>query len=67
MMLSGCMTTERTGVDYAGVMRSVGPPRAGQARIVVLREKAFGGIVDAGWNIQLDGAPMSGLKTGTYV
>jgi hypothetical protein len=45
----------------------VGPPRAGQARVVVLREKSYGGIVDAAWEVQLDGAPMSGLKTGTYV
>ena len=47
--------------------QKVGPPRAGQCRIVVLREKAFGGIVDAGWGVQIDGGPMSGLKTGTYV
>jgi len=67
VLLSGCVTTERTGVDYAGMMQRLGPPRAGQARIVVLREKAFGDIIDAGWNIQLDEAPMSSLKKGTNI
>ncbi len=66
VLLCGC-ETERNGLDYSAMMHKVGPPRAGQARVVVLREKAFGGIVDAGWNVQLDDAPMSSLKTGTYV
>jgi hypothetical protein len=65
-LLCGC-ETERNGLDYPGMTQKVGPPRAGQARIVVLREKAFGGIIDVGWEVQLDGGPMSGLKTGTYV
>jgi hypothetical protein len=29
-------------------------------------EKGFGGIVDGAWNVQLDGTPMIGLKTGTF-
>jgi hypothetical protein len=66
LILAGCVT-ERSGADYAGMLQKVGPPRAGQARIVVLREKAYGGIVDAGWDVKLDGGPMSDLKTGTYV
>jgi hypothetical protein len=66
VFLSGC-ASERTGFDYAGVVQKLGPPRPGQSRIVVLREKAFGGIGDVGWDIQLDGGPMSSLKTGTYV
>lgn len=49
------------------MMQKVGPPRAGQARIVVLREKAYAGIADSGWDVRLDGGPMSDLKTGTYV
>jgi hypothetical protein len=65
--LLGCAATERTGTDFAGMTQKLGPPRAGQARIVVLREKAYGGITDAGWDIKLDGGPMSDLKTGTYV
>jgi hypothetical protein len=66
VLLCGC-ETERNGLDYSAVMRKVGPPKAGQARIVVLREKGYGGIVDGGWNVQLDEAPMRSLKTGTYV
>jgi Protein of unknown function (DUF2846) len=65
--LVGCAATERTGTDFAGMIQKLGPPRAGQARVVVLREKAYGGITDAGWDIKLDGGPMSDLKTGTYV
>jgi hypothetical protein len=66
VMLCGC-ETERGGLDYSAMMQKVGPPRSGMSRMVVLREKAFGGIIDAGWDVQLDEAPMSGLKTGTYV
>jgi hypothetical protein len=65
-LLGGC-ETQRNGLDYAGMMRKLGPPKVGQARIVVLREKAYGGIVDAVWQVQLDGVPMNGLRTGTYV
>src|SRR5258708_32298733 len=64
--LGGCETA-RNGLDYSGMMQKIGPPKAGQARVVVLREKGFGDIVDSGWNVQLDGGPMSGLKTGTYI
>ncbi len=49
------------------MMQKVGPRRAGQSRIVVLREKAYAGIADLGWDVKLDGGPMSDLKTGTYV
>src|SRR5258708_13175202 len=49
------------------MMQKIGPPKGGQARVVVLREKGFGDIVDSGWNVQLDSGPMSGLKTGTYI
>jgi hypothetical protein len=66
LLLCGC-ETQRNGLDYSAMAQKVGPPRAGQARIVVLREKAYGGIADAAWEVQLDGAPMNGLKTGTYV
>jgi hypothetical protein len=65
-LLCGC-ETERSGLDYSGMTQKVGPPRAGQARIVVLREKAYAGLVDQGWDVKLDGGPMSDLKTGTYV
>jgi hypothetical protein len=63
--LGGC-ETERNGLDYSAMTQKVGPPKAGQARVVVLREKGYGGIGDAGWEVQLDGASMRGLRTGTY-
>jgi hypothetical protein len=66
VLLSGCVT-ERSGADYASMLQKVGPPAAGQARIVVLREQGYGGIVDQGWDVRLDGGPMADLKTGTYV
>src|SRR5215831_2809260 len=59
--------TERDGTDLAALTQKVGPPKAGQARIVVFREKGYGGLADAGWEVKLDGEPMSELKTGTYV
>ena len=65
--LCGCETTARSGLDYSETLRKIGPPKAGQARIVVFREKGFGGLADAGWGFKLDGTPLSGLKTGTYV
>jgi hypothetical protein len=66
LLLCGC-ETQRDGLDYTAIARKVGPPKAGHARIVVLREKGYGGIVDGAWEVQLDGTPMSGLKTGTFV
>ena len=65
-MLCGCQT-ERSGLDYATAMQRIGPPKAGHARIVVFREKGFGGVADAGWEFALDGAVLKGLKTGTYL
>ena len=64
-MLSGCVT-ERSGADFVSMSQKVGPPKAGQARIVVFREKGYGGIGDQGWDVKLDGEPMSDLKTGTF-
>jgi hypothetical protein len=63
---AGCVT-ERDGTDFTSLTNKVGAPKSGQARIVVFREKGYGGLADASWDIQLDGQPMSGLKTGTYV
>ncbi|QOZ76846.1 hypothetical protein XH83_16115 [Bradyrhizobium sp. CCBAU 53351] len=65
-MLVGCQT-ERSGLDYATAMQRIGPPKAGQARIVVFREKGFGGVADAGWEFALDGTVLKGLRTGTYL
>jgi hypothetical protein len=65
VLLCGC-ETQRDGLNYSAATQKVGPPKAGHPRIVVLREKGYGGIVDGAWNIQLDGTPLIGLKTGTF-
>jgi len=65
LLLGGC-ETQRDGLDYSAITRKVGPPKAGHARIVVLREKGFGGIVDGAFDVQLDGTPIVGLRTGTF-
>ena len=66
-LLCGCETTQRNGLDYAAMTQKVGPPKAGHGRIVMLREKDFGNIVDRAFEFQLDGTPVQGLRTGTYV
>ena len=66
VLLSGC-ETERGGSDYSAMMQKIDPPRAGQSRSVVLREKGYAGLTDPGWDVKLDGGPMADLKTGTYV
>jgi Protein of unknown function (DUF2846) len=63
-LMSGCVTT-RTGADFASLSQKATKP--GQARIVVFREQAYGGLFDQGWDVKLDGQPMGDLKTGTYV
>ena len=65
-VVSGCVT-ERSGLDFSAMSQKVGPPKAGQARIVVFREKAYGGLFDQGWDVKLNGEQLSELKTGTYV
>jgi hypothetical protein len=65
-VISGCVT-ERDGTDFAALSQKIGPPKSGQARVVVFREKGYGGLVDGGWDVKLDGEPLSDLKTGTYV
>jgi hypothetical protein len=65
--VAGCAGPDRTGKTIDAVTRSVGGPKPGNARIVVLRNKEFAGIIDAGWQVKLDGAPMGDLKTGTFV
>jgi hypothetical protein len=66
VIMSGC-ATERNGANFVSLSQSVGPPKAGQARIVVFREKAYGGLADQGWDVKLDAGPLSDLKTGTFV
>lgn len=66
VLLCACETA-RSGLDYSETVRKIGPPKAGQTRVVVFREKGYGGIGDSDWVFSLDGTPIKGLKTGTYV
>ena len=36
LLLSGCMTA-KVGTDYAAISQKIGPPKAGQSRVVVLQ------------------------------
>jgi uncharacterized protein DUF2846 len=64
VILTGCVTG--SGTDYASLSQKIGAPKAGQARIVVFREKAFRGSLDGGYDIKLDGELMKPLRTGSY-
>ena len=63
----GCAGPTRTGATFDTLTQTIKAPKAGNARVVVLRDKAFPGIFDIGWQVRLDGAPMGDLKTGTFV
>ena len=66
-VMAGCAGPTRTGATLDAVNKTAGAPKAGHARIVVMRPKAFGGIFDTGWEVRLDDSPMGDLKTGTFV
>lgn len=65
-MLVGCAPV-REGAQFASISRTIGAPKAGQVRIVVLRDKGFAGLTDYGYAVTLDGRPMGELKTGTFL
>ena len=55
-VLLGCA---RNGLDFASVSQSTGAPKNGQARIVVLLEKGYAGVLDQGYPVALDGEAMA--------
>jgi hypothetical protein len=65
-ILAGCAPT-RDGAQFTSVLQTVGPPKPGLARIVVLRPRGFGGLFDSGWSVTLDRQPIAELKTGTFI
>jgi hypothetical protein len=67
ILVTGCAAPTRTGATLDTLTKNIGAPKAGHARVFVMRDKAFPGIIDAGWNVQLDGQTMGDLKTGTFV
>jgi hypothetical protein len=65
MLLSGCATQQN--VANPAALASIGPPPAGQARIVILRpEKGFA-LGDRPVPVKIDGEPMGDLVTGGQV
>ena len=66
MILSGCVS-DQAGNDYASIAQKVGPPRAGQSRIVVLQEKRNGlSMAICACDIKLDGEALGKVVAGTY-
>ena len=43
----------RSGADFTTLSHKIDPPKPGQARIVVFREQAYGGLFDEGWDVKL--------------
>jgi hypothetical protein len=65
--LAGCMAA-RDGAEFGSITQTLGPPKAGHARLVVMRDKGFAGLIDQGYAVTLDNQPMGGdLKTGTFL
>jgi Protein of unknown function (DUF2846) len=64
--LAGC-AAGRDGAEFASITQTLGAPKSGQARIVVMREKGFTGLVDSGYAVTIDNRPMGELKTGTFI
>jgi hypothetical protein len=62
-VVSGCA---REGATLASVAQTMGPPKAGQARVVVFRPPGFGGLFDFEWPVWLDDRPLGKIKTGTF-
>jgi hypothetical protein len=62
-LAAGCTGPARTGPT----IDTIKPLAAKHARVVVLRDKAYGGLFDVGWHALLDNAPLGDLKTGTFV
>ena len=66
-VLAAC-AGQQTGPTLASFTQAAGPPKAGTARVVVMRrEKGFVGIGDRGVPVKLDGQPVGELMTGTFV
>jgi len=67
MLLSGCVS-DGVGTDFVSVAQKVGPPRAGQSRIVVFQAKREGlSMALCACQIAVDGNPIGKVLVGTYV
>jgi hypothetical protein len=66
-LLSGCVS-DGVGSDYATVAQKVGPPKAGQSRIVVFQEKRQGlSMALCACQVALDGDTIGKVAPGTYI
>src|SRR5690349_4989722 len=66
LLLSGCVT-DKVGLDYASTVQKMGPPRAGQSRIVMVAEQKKALVQGTICDVKLDGATVGSLKIGTYL
>lgn len=65
-ILSGCTTTAQNGPPYSALAQSMGPPKAGQARIIVFRGGSPA-LFNTPWDVTLDGTPLGGVGMGTFI
>jgi hypothetical protein len=66
LLLSGCVTA-KVGTDYAAISQKIGPPKAGQSRVVVLQRKRDGlSMAICACDVKVDGSPMGKVMVGTY-
>jgi hypothetical protein len=65
LLLSGCVTG--SGTDYAGLAKKLGPPTAGQSRIVVLQEKRSNLVSYCICDMKVDGADIGKVKIATFI
>lgn len=66
-LLSGCVS-DQVGTDYAAIAQKVGPPKAGQSRVVVFQEKRQGlSMAFCACDMKLDGEPIGKVIVGSYV
>lgn len=67
VVLTGC-ASQMSGVYYAGAMQKLGPPKAGQARIVVFQEQLNSlSLEKTACDVKVDGNLIGKLPPGTYV
>jgi hypothetical protein len=65
VFLSGCATPN--GPTIEAFAKTAGPPKAGQARVIVYREPLYAQVWDRTYPVMLDGQPMGNLTAGTFV
>lgn len=67
IVLAGC-AAPLSGIYFADRMQTIGPPKAGQSRVVVFQENAKGSNFEkTACDVKLDGTLLGKLPPGTYV